>query len=414
MVSARAVGAAPNGRVFWTKVQAALRRPSDPRPLATPARKPILPRTTPGRMKPSTFLSLYEKLEKLVHRLPDSLQQPILREITPIKTIFLLQRAPRLVLLGPAGAGKVELLRALFGAEVVRAGEENLGDGTWQTFGEKSRGTLQLLDARRPASLNMLRSALAAEAPDLFIFLRPALAIDDDLAADLAHAADILGCAEQRGGARAKLLGVLLPGAAVETERARQELHACLHTSGELSDRMVGTLALHPGSECERLAELVAIELPGEAQLEMARLSGNRALQKQIAHVVIKSVTAISAAIGAQPIPLADFPILMSLQATMVASIMHISGREMSAKLAGEFIAALGANIGAGLILREGARAVAKLVPVWGNAVSGAVAAGGTYAMGRAAAAYFIEGLSLADARGVFRRRRKDAPLLKG
>ena len=78
------------------------------------------------------------------------------------------------------------------------------------------------------------------------------------------------------------------------------------------------------------------------------------------------------------------------------------------------FTHALGANIGAGLILREGARAVAKLVPVWGNAVSGAVAAGGTYAMGRAAAAYFIEGLSLADARGVFRRRRKDAPLLKG
>ena len=173
-------------------------------------------------MKPSTFLSLYEKLEKLVHRLPDSLQQPILREITPIKTIFLLQRAPRLVLLGPAGAGKVELLRALFGSEVVRAGEENLGDGTWQTFGEKSRGTLQLLDARRPASLNMLRAALAAEAPDLFIFLRPALAIDDDLAADLAHAAEILACAEQRGGARAKLLGVLLPGAAVETERARR------------------------------------------------------------------------------------------------------------------------------------------------------------------------------------------------
>ena len=331
-----------------------------------------------------------------------------------IKTLFLLQRPPRLVLLGPGGAGKVELLRALFGAEVVRAGEENLGDGTWQTFGQKSRGTLQLLDARRPASLNLLRAALAEAAPDLFIFLRPALAIDADLAADLAHAAQILACAEQRGGARAKLLGVLLPGDAADTERARQDLHACLHTNGELSDRMVGTLAVTTDSERERLAELVAIELPGEAQLEMARLSGNRALQKQIAQVVIKSVTAISAAIGAQPIPLADFPILMSLQATMVASIMHISGREMSVKLAGEFIAALGANIGAGLVLREGARAVAKLVPVWGNAVSGAVAAAGTYAMGRAAAAYFIEGVSLADARGLFRRRRKERPLLKG
>ena len=357
-------------------------------------------------MKPSTFLSLYEKLEKLVRHLPDALQGPILREITPIKTLFLLQRAPRLVLLGRGGAGKVEVLRALFGAEVARAGEENLSDGTWQTFGEKSRGTLQLLDARRPASLNMLRAALTAEAPDLFIFVRPALAIDDDLAADLEHAAQILAVAE-RGSGRAKLLGVLVSGA----EPARQELNAALHTRTELSDRMVGTLALGDGGE--RLAELIAIELPGEAQLEMARLSGNRALQKQIAQVVIKSVTAISAAIGAQPIPLADFPILTSLQGTLVASIMHISGREMSVKLAGEFIAALGANIGVGLVLREGTRAVLKFVPVWGNAVSGAVAAAGTYAMGRAAAAYFIEGVSLADARGLFRRRRKETPLLK-
>lgn len=365
-------------------------------------------------MKPSTFLSLYDKLEKLVQRLPDSLQQPILREITPIKTLFLLQRAPRLVLLGPAGAGKAELLRALFGAEVMRAGEENLGDGTWQTFGQKSRGTLQLLDARRPASLNLLRAALAAEAPDLFIFLRPALAMDADHAADLDHAAEILACAEQRGGVRPKLLGVLLPAATADAERARQELHASLHSHAALSDRMAGTLALTTAAERARLAELIAIELPGEAQLEMARLSANRALQQQIAQVVIKSVTAISAAIGAQPIPLADFPILTSLQATMVASIMHISGREMSVRLAGEFIAALGANIGVGLVLREGARALAKLVPLWGQAVSGAVAAGGTYAMGRAASAYFIEGLSLTDARGIFRRRRKDPPLLTG
>ena len=364
-------------------------------------------------MKPSTSLSLYDKLEKLVRHLPDALQGPILREITPIKTLFLLQRAPRLVLLGPGGAGKVEVLHALFCAEVARAGEENLSDGTWQTFGEKSRGVLQLLDARRPASLNMLRAALAAEVPDLFIFVRPALAIDDDLAADLEHAAQILACAEERGVGRAKLLGVLVPGATDDAERARQDLNACLHTRTELSDRMAGTLALTTGGGHDRLAELIAIELPGEAQLEMARLSGNRALQKQIAQVVIKSVTAISAAIGAQPIPLADFPILTSLQGTLVASIMHISGREMSVKLAGEFMAALGANIGVGLVLREGTRAVLKFVPVWGNAVSGAVAAGGTYAMGRAAAAYFIEGVSLADARGLFRRKKKEPPLLK-
>ena len=150
------------------------------------------------------------------------------------------------------------------------------------------------------------------------------------------------------------------------------------------------------------------------AELERLRADEDGATPQQIAQVVIKSVTAISAAIGAQPIPLADFPILTSLQATMVASIMHISGREMSVKLAGEFMAALGANIGVGLVLRESARALAKFVPLWGHAVSGAVAAAGTYAMGRAASAYFIEGLSLTAARGIFRRRRKEAPLLQG
>jgi uncharacterized protein (DUF697 family) len=193
-------------------------------------------------------------------------------------------------------------------------------------------------------------------------------------------------------------------------ERARQDLHAALHSHQPLSDRMVGTVALDSGFD--RLAELIALELPSEAQLEMARLSGNRAMQKQIAQVLIKSVTAICAAIGAQPIPLADFPILASLQATMVASIMHIAGREWSPKLAAEFLGALGANLGVGFALRETARAAAKFVPMWGNAISGAVAGAGTYAMGRAAAAYFIEGVSLDDARGIFRRRKKEKPAL--
>jgi uncharacterized protein (DUF697 family) len=348
-----------------------------------------------------------------VQRLPESLRQPILREITPIKTLFLLQRAPRLVLLGPGGAGKVEVLQALFGADLLKPGEENLGDGTWQTVGQKNRGVLQLLDARRPASLNMLRAALAEQAPDLFIFVHPASGLAEDVTDDLEHAVQILATAEKQSGARPRLLGVLLAHGSGDTEHARQDLHARLHARPELGDRMVGTLALGGSADSSRLAELIAIELPGEAQLEMARLSGNRELQKQIAQVVIKSVTAISAAIGAQPIPLADFPILTSLQGMMVASIMHISGREMSVKMAGEFIAALGANLGVGLALREGSRAAVKLVPVWGNAISGAVAGAGTYAMGRAAVAYFIEGLSLPDARGIFRRKRKEKRLLK-
>ena len=121
----------------------------------------------------------------------------------------------------------------------------------------------------------------------------------------------------------------------------------------------------------------------------------------------MKSVSAICGAVGAQPIPLADFPILTALQAGMVAGIMHISGREISTRAAGEWIGALGANLGAALVLREGARAVLKFVPIWGDLVSGGIAAAGTYAIGRAATAYFIEGISLDKARKIFREKKK-------
>ena len=207
--------------------------------------------------------------------------------------------------------------------------------------------------------------------------------------------------ADRNHAARPAIVGVPLNADAAPAFDA-------LHGRRDLAARTSSVVALtHAG----RLSESIAIELPPEAQLEMARLSGNKELQRQIAQIVIKSVTAMCAAVAAQPIPLADFPILTSLQAAMVASIMHVSGREMNAKRAAEFLAAVGANIGTGLALREGARAAVKFIPIWGSAISGAVAATGTYAIGRAAVAFFIDGASIADARGIFRRKEK--PRLK-
>jgi len=180
------------------------------------------------------------------------------------------------------------------------------------------------------------------------------------------------------------------------------------------SEKVTGVFVLHGGTgEAHPLAKAIVMELPPETKLEMARLSGVREIQRELAQTVIKSMTAISAAIGAQPIPLADFPLLTAIQATMVAGIMHISGRELSLKLAGEWIAALGANLGVALALREGARATVKLLPVWGEVISGGIAAAGTYSIGKAAAAYFIEGLSFQDAQRLFRKSKKRSPLLQ-
>jgi uncharacterized protein (DUF697 family) len=110
-------------------------------------------------------------------------------------------------------------------------------------------------------------------------------------------------------------------------------------------------------------------------------------------------MTAISAAIGAQPIPLADFPILTGLQVVMVAGVMYLGGRELSVRSAAEFCAAMGTNISLAMVLRESARAAVKIVPGWGNAISGGVAAAGTYAIGRTATEVFVEGKALTEAR---------------
>ena len=103
-----------------------------------------------------------------------------------------------------------------------------------------------------------------------------------------------------------------------------------------------------------------------------------------------------------QPIPVADMPLLFSIQATMVALIIHTSGRPASFKLASEFLAALGVSAGAGFLFRETARALLRFIPIWGNAVSGIIAGTGTYAIGRAAITYFIDDSPLVETRRLF------------
>lgn len=354
------------------------------------------------------LLDLYEKLESLLKRLPDGLHQPILRELEPLKTLFLKQRPPRIVLLGERSASRAEIINELFGRPVARPSDDASQNGAWETHALGGRGTLRLLDARRPQSLSMLTRAIGSDSPDLFLYVRASAGLSEDSAADLDHALAVLAFADSQHTFRPRLLAVQLGADSGEDQRL--ELHGALFTKPALAERTAAVL-LH--THRARLVEQIAIELPGEAQLEMARLSENRDLQRQVAAVLIKSVSAISGAVGAQPIPLADFPILTSLQGSMVASIAHLSGREIGMKTVSEFLAALGANIGIGLAFREGARAAAKFVPGWGNAISGGVAAAGTYAIGRAAVAYFVDGVSIADAQTIFRRKRKPAALIK-
>jgi uncharacterized protein len=231
--------------------------------------------------------------------------------------------------------------------------------------------------------------------------------------------------AELRHQSKAGLIGVIdFPSATPQdvVEARRLELQAWLSGPGKLSAHFVKSIAVcsfvrfrADGSidsdrderrNLDVFGEMLTRELPGDAQVEMARLVGAKKVQLEIAQHLVRSLTTVCAAIGVQPIPFADFPILTAIQFAMVTGIMHVSGRALGLKSAAEFFGALGINVGVGMIFREGARAAAKFLPGWGNAISGGVAAAGTYAVGRSAIGYFIEGISIGEARRLFRRQK--------
>jgi uncharacterized protein (DUF697 family) len=363
------------------------------------------------------LLALYKKLERLVQQLPAPLQSPILREIMPIKTLFLQQRAPRILLLGDRAASRTALANLLFSEPVARPEEDHVQPYGWQCFSH-GHGQLRILDGRLPAVPGPIRRLIATETPDICLFLHAEPRNPGDLEADLAQARGILEALQLEGKpVSVPVLGVSMIAADADPEAARQSLHEIFANPKEhpFGESVAGFFVLHGSAgEAHALATAIALELPPEARLEMGRLAGVREVQRESARVAIKSISAICGAIGAQPIPLADLPILTSLQAAMVAGIMHISGRDLSLKLGAEWITALGANIGIALALREGARAALKFVPIWGDVLSGGIAAAGTYAIGRAATAYFIEGVTLQDAQRLFRKEKPKPLLVEG
>jgi uncharacterized protein (DUF697 family) len=378
-------------------------------------------------MNQQLLLNIYEKIEALVSRLPGPLQSAVLNELRPIKQIFIAQRPARIALLGQAPANASSLLSALLGSE-LRLIEPSQSSG-WVNYEQKGKGGFRVLDARQvnqsSRSWADLTNVLAEEAPDLCLFLvdgnRPG-----DLAATSEQTVRVLDFVRERYDRKVPLIGVIDFPAAIPQEtvdKRRVELQSWLSGQGGIASHFVRAVAvssfvrfrqdgtLDPERDERRnirpLGDLLARELPDEAQVDMARLVGAKQLQTELSMRLVRSVTAITAAVGCQPIPLADFPILTTLQFAMVAGVMHIGGRELSFRAAAEFVGALGMNVGFGMIFREGARAAVKVLPGWGNAISGGIAAAGTYGIGRAATSYFIDGIPLADVRRFVGRRLK-------
>ncbi len=384
-------------------------------------------------MNPSLFLNIVEKLEGFLGKLPATIQKPILHELTPLKELFLQQRAPRLVWTGSSKRALLEILPAVFGYSSERDRNGLMEIFRWHDLKMDDLGSLAILDARGAddSAMRNIETELRGQPADIFLFVDDSDAARPPRKREIENLATLLQLNEEiASGAKVIALSLFSPtrgrdGVGKRDDVEKQaKLRAMLEEKPIIRDRLVEILQLSSARDGtpedqnaeRRLMSLLAQHLPNQARVEMLRISRDRVAQAEVAQVLVKSTTAICTAIGAQPIPLADLPVLTTLQLVMVSGILYLSGRERSLRAATEFVAALGANVGAGMLLREGTRAVLKFFPGWGNVVCGMVAGAGTYAIGRAAIVYFIEGVSLKEARQTYlvSRKKRSQPRRKG
>ena len=357
-------------------------------------------------MNQPVLLHIVERLEGFLGKLPDTIRKPILSELTPLKELFLQQRPPRFLFVGSSKMPMPQIMHALFspGAE-KETSIEVMPVHRWTDWNMQGQGTISALDAREAddSAKTPIKEGLSDQPADIIFLVnhdeKGRGPRKDDLERLIASVSW-----NDAGPARAKIVGI---SAGPESSVAR--LEEALNALPAIRDRMLKVIHFteKESAETHGFMALLAHELPNEAKIEMTRISHDSEAQHHIAQVLVKSTTAICTAIGTQPIPLADLPILTTLQLVMVSGIMYVSGRERSLRAATEFIGALGANVGAGMLLREGTRAILKFFPGWGNIVCGMVAGAGTYAIGRAATAFFLEGVSLKEARRTYLANRK-------
>ncbi|MBW6469138.1 MAG: hypothetical protein K0B85_08290 [Coriobacteriia bacterium] len=190
-------------------------------------------------------------------------------------------------------------------------------------------------------------------------------------------------------------------------------------TLAEARDRAIPALAVGLADSLRDVAEYVAhpyadtvAALDGARVIDdevsawlVERLSGKRLalahnfafMRKAVADEAVKATALQNALIGTVVIiPGADMPLMTLNQAKMLLQIAAAYGQRLGA----ERVKELAAVVGGGFALRAVARQLLVFVPGFGWAVKGAIAYGGTIAMGKAAVGYFEEGFDLAEIAG--------------
>ncbi|MFC7027188.1 GTPase family protein [Halomicroarcula sp. GCM10025710] len=140
----------------------------------------------------------------------------------------------------------------------------------------------------------------------------------------------------------------------------------------------------------DTLSWLIGDFLPDDARLQFMQAQQRDQPMRRMSRDYTNRFSLIAGNIGGTPSPIADIAVLTPLQLLLVGVIGGFSCRKFEFATVQDYLTAMGSTTVTGLAARELARSLAQFLPVAGQIVSGGVAAGTTWAIGRSAEEYFF------------------------
>lgn len=409
--------------------------------------------------------SMENFIEQLDFAVPKPAKELILKaikskEITEIVEGIKEKRPPKLVIMGRSGVGKSSLINAIFGEYLAETSSVNVGTKEANVFQYKkndevvfeiidTRGIRENLNAVSRDAETDLQQVIDEFEPDAFLLLTNG-ADRSTLKEDSVYLKEVYNQLE----IKVPLVTVVNRIDDLEPSRIKEpfrystkkkenirmkveQVREVLNDAG-ISESFILPVSSYiewshesPEELAKEEKENLTIEFDGRYNIDKliefleenidfraaVYLMLNNKIEtaiNKIANRFVKVFSTASAGVAVTPIPASDIAVLIPIQILEVNLIAYLNGTELDSKAARDFIFSLGGVALFGLALRfaaqQGSKFLNVVIPGSGAAVSSALAYSGTYAVGKAAIAYYIEGKSKEEAKQVMQEAKDSKP----